>query len=42
MWINHLGEIMAGVFVLLILAHLGLHLWFKARRRKHRTKDGSS
>ncbi len=34
MWINHIGEIAIGFFVLLIAAHFGLHFFFKAQRVK--------
>lgn len=34
MWIHHIGEIMIAVFVLLIAAHFGLHLYFKNVKRK--------
>lgn len=34
MWINHIGEIMMGVFILLIAAHFGLHFYFKSVKRK--------
>lgn len=36
MWINHIGEIAIGFFVLLILIHFGLHFLFKYQKR---TKD---
>ncbi|MBD3611605.1 MAG: hypothetical protein HUJ13_04205 [Hydrogenovibrio crunogenus] len=34
MWIHHIGEIMIAVFGLLILAHFGLHFYFKYVKRK--------
>jgi hypothetical protein len=34
MWINHIGEIAMGFFVLLILIHFGLHFLFKYQKRK--------
>lgn len=34
MWIHYLGEIMLGVFALLIIAHFGLHFWFKRQKAK--------
>jgi len=34
MWIEHIGEIMIGVFVILIAAHFGLHFWMKYQKRK--------
>lgn len=38
MWIHHIGEIMIGVFGLLILVHFGLHFYFKAVKRKKEKK----
>lgn len=32
MWIEHIGTIAMGFFVLLIAVHFGLHLWFKWQR----------
>ena len=37
MWVEHIGVIMAGVFIALILAHLGLHFWFKLRKRRRQS-----
>lgn len=37
MWIHHIGEIMIGVFALLIVAHFALHVIFK-RQRHHEDK----
>ena len=34
MWINYIGEIAVGFFVLLIAIHFSLHFIFKAQRRK--------
>ncbi|MEA3404184.1 MAG: hypothetical protein U9R28_00400 [Pseudomonadota bacterium] len=34
MWINHIGEIAMGFFVLLIVIHFALHFVFKAQRIK--------
>lgn len=34
MWIEHIGEIAMVAFVVLILAHFGLHLFFKMQKRK--------
>jgi hypothetical protein len=34
MWIHYIGEIMIGVVVLLVVAHLGLHVYFKHQKRK--------
>lgn len=34
MWINHIGEIAIGFFVLLIALHFALHFAFKAQRVK--------
>ncbi|SIN86822.1 hypothetical protein SAMN05443662_0784 [Sulfurivirga caldicuralii] len=39
MWIHHLGTVMAGVFVVLIVAHLGLHVYMKKRRRKQTERE---
>ncbi|WP_160326785.1 hypothetical protein [Thiomicrospira sp. WB1] len=36
MWIHYIGEIMIGVVVLLVVAHLGLHVYFKHQKRKKR------
>lgn len=34
MWIHHIGEIMIGAVVLLVLAHLGLHFVMKSKKAK--------
>lgn len=34
MWINHIGEIAMGFFILLLVVHFGLHFLFKAKRVK--------
>jgi len=34
MWINYIGEIAMGFFVLLIVIHFALHFVFKAQRIK--------
>jgi len=34
MWINYIGEIAMGFFVLLIVIHFALHFIFKAQRIK--------
>ncbi|QBZ83569.1 hypothetical protein GHNINEIG_01629 [Hydrogenovibrio crunogenus] len=42
MWIHHIGEIMIAVLGLLILAHFGLHFYFKyVKRKKEKNKEGS-
>ena len=38
MWIEHIGTIMAVVFVVLILAHVGLHFYFKSVKRKQQKR----
>ncbi len=38
MWIHHIGEIMIGVFVALIIVHFILHVVFK-RQRHNRDKQ---
>lgn len=38
MWIYHIDEIAIGVFILLLFAHFGLHLFFKIRKRKQKRK----
>jgi hypothetical protein len=43
MWINHIGEIMMGVFILLIAVHFGLHFYFKSvKRKKAKQRKASS
>jgi len=39
MWINHIGEIAMGFFVLLILIHFGLHFLFKYQKRKQNNAE---
>ena len=34
MWINYIGEIAIGFFILLIAVHFGLHFIFKAQKIK--------
>ena len=34
MWIHYIGEIMIGLTVVLIVAHFGVHAYFKHRKRK--------
>lgn len=41
MWIHYIGEIMIGVFGLLILAHFGLHFYFKSVKRKQKKEKNS-
>lgn len=38
MWIEHLGPIMMGAFVVLIAAHFGLHVYFKYQKRRQSQK----
>jgi len=37
MWINHIGEIAIGFFIILILAHFGLHFLFKHHKNKKKS-----
>lgn len=39
MWIHHIGEIMIGVSVLLVVAHLGLHFYLKARHQRRKAHE---
>ena len=42
MWINHIGEIAMGFFVLLIAIHFALHFVFKAQKiRRDKLKKTS-
>ncbi len=34
MWIEHIGELAIGFFILLIIAHFGLHFFFKYKKKK--------
>lgn len=34
MWIHHIGQIGIGLFIGLIGIHLGLHFYFKAKKRQ--------
>lgn len=38
MWVYHIGEIMMGLFVLLILAHLAIHFLPKWLSKDKKTK----
>ena len=42
MWIHHIGEIMIGVTILLVVAHLGAHFYFKARHRRRKAQQQDS
>jgi len=39
MWIHHLGTIMAIIFGVLIVAHLGAHMYIKARRKRRDNRE---
>jgi len=39
MWIHYIGEIMIGVTIALVAAHLGVHAYFKHRKRKRKIQD---
>lgn len=39
MWIHYIGEIMLGVTIALVAAHLGVHAYFKHRKRKRKMQD---
>ncbi len=41
MWIHHIGEIMIGVFLALIILHFILHIIFKIQRRNLDNKQTS-
>ncbi len=42
MWIHHIGEIMIGLTIALIIAHLGAHAYIKHRKRKRLKAEDSS
>lgn len=42
MWIHYIDKIMIGVFVILILAHFGLHFYFKYVKHKQKARKSKT